>query len=125
MVPLDSRVAPVRHVALELFATLPTISAVPVAISVTLVAPARAARLVHVEPTTSASRHSPQYFRRADGHRLALAGRSGCASDLLPLVARLVPGERDLMVRPIEARSENDASVCEMTSPGREEFSSD
>lgn len=47
------------------------------------------------------------------------------ASDLLPLVARLAPSERDRLVRLIEATSERDASVYGMTPPGRDEFSSD
>ena len=47
------------------------------------------------------------------------------ANDLLPLVARLAPGERDRLVHLIEATSERDASVYGMTPPGRDEFSSD
>ena len=47
------------------------------------------------------------------------------ANDLLPLVARLAPGERDRLVRLIEATSERDASVYGMTPPKRDEFSSD
>ena len=47
------------------------------------------------------------------------------ANDLLPLVARLAPGERDRLVHLLEARSESDASVYKTTRPEREEFSSD
>jgi hypothetical protein len=47
------------------------------------------------------------------------------ANDLLPLVARLAPGERDRLVHLIEATSERDASVYGMTPPGRDEFTSD
>jgi hypothetical protein len=47
------------------------------------------------------------------------------ANDLLPLVARLAPGERDRLVHPIEARSESDASLYGTTPPGRGEFSSE
>jgi len=47
------------------------------------------------------------------------------ADDLLPLVARLAPGERDRLVHLIEAMSESDASVYKATPPGRNEFSSD
>jgi hypothetical protein len=47
------------------------------------------------------------------------------ANDLLPLVARLAPGERDRLVHLIEATSERDASVYGMAPPGRGEFSSD
>jgi hypothetical protein len=46
------------------------------------------------------------------------------ADDLLPLVARLAPGERDRLVRLIDATSGRDASVYGMTPPGRDEFSS-
>ena len=47
------------------------------------------------------------------------------ADDLLPLVARLAPGERDRLVHLIEATSESDTSVYEATPPGRNEFVSD
>ena len=47
------------------------------------------------------------------------------ASDLLPLVARLAPGERDRLVHLIEATSDRDASLYGTTPPGRNEFSSD
>lgn len=46
------------------------------------------------------------------------------ANDLLPLVARLAPGERDRLVHLIEATSGRDASVYGMTPPGQDEFSS-
>jgi hypothetical protein len=47
------------------------------------------------------------------------------ANDLLPLVARLAPGERIRLAHLIEATSERDASVYGTTPPGREEFSND
>jgi hypothetical protein len=47
------------------------------------------------------------------------------ANDLLPLVARLAPGERSRLAHLIEATSERDASVYGTTPPGREEFSND
>ncbi|HEX7501356.1 MAG TPA: hypothetical protein VF524_13800 [Polyangia bacterium] len=47
------------------------------------------------------------------------------ADDLLPLVARLAPGERNRLVHLIEATSESDASVYEAAPPGRNEFASD
>ena len=47
------------------------------------------------------------------------------ADDLLPLVARLAPGERDRLVHLIEAKSESDVSLYKATPPGRDEFSSD
>jgi hypothetical protein len=57
--------------------------------------------------------------------KLSLMAQPLTANDLLPLVARLAPGERDRLVHLIEARAESDASVYGTTPPGRKEFSSD
>ena len=47
------------------------------------------------------------------------------ANDLLPLAARLAPGERERLVRLISATSERDASVYLAAPPRQDEFTSD
>ena len=47
------------------------------------------------------------------------------ANDLLPLVARLAPGERERLARLIADPSERDASVYLLAPPRQDEFTSD
>jgi hypothetical protein len=47
------------------------------------------------------------------------------ANDLLPLVARLAPQERQRLVHLIAATAERDAALYLATPPGKDEFASD
>ena len=63
--------------------------------------------------------------RRVLPDRLSLMSQPLTANDLLPLVARLAPGEREHLVRLITETSERDASVCLAAPPRQDEFTSD